>query len=76
MDWKSTREGFRTLEIAIDPKTKLVRRISGITIDSKLVRIDILKIRINQNIPDARFEYEAPPEGSIVNDFIFDTSTE
>ena len=76
MDWKSTREGFRTLELAIDPKTKLIRRISGITRDSKLVKIDILKIRTNQNIPDARFEYEAPPEGSIVNDFIFDTSTE
>ncbi len=76
MDWKTTREGFRTLEIAVDPKTRLIRRISGITRDSKLVRIDIIKMKINQNIPDSRFDFEIPPEGHVVNDFIYDTSEE
>jgi outer membrane lipoprotein-sorting protein len=74
LDWRSSDQGFRTIELAIDEKTKMIRRISGVTRESESVIIDFLKIKVNQNIPDSRFDYEIPPEGNVVDDFIFDTS--
>ncbi|MBN1648121.1 MAG: outer membrane lipoprotein carrier protein LolA [Spirochaetales bacterium] len=74
LDWRSADQGFRTIELAIDFKTKMIRRISGVTRESEFVQIDFIKIKTNQNIPDSRFDYEIPPEGHVVDDFIFDTS--
>ena len=67
---RSTSEGFRQLEIAID-RGNLIRRVSGLTVGFKEHRFDFLNIRTNQNIPDARFEYDSPPFANVYQNFLY-----
>ena len=67
---RSTSEGFRQLEIAID-RGNLIRRVSGLTVGFKEHRFDFLNIKTNQNIPDARFEYDSPPFANVYQNFLY-----
>jgi outer membrane lipoprotein-sorting protein len=69
-NWRNTDEGFRQLELAIGNKG-LIRRVSGVTVGYQKVQIDFQNIRINQNIPDSRFEYDPPPSANAYNNFLF-----
>ena len=69
--WKSNNEGFRELELAID-SDKLIRRITGVTTGNETVVFDFTEISLNRGIPDTRFEYESPPEGNTIENFLFD----
>ena len=70
LGWKSTDEGFRQIEISVNDKM-FIRRIVGITKNLEEIVINFENIRINQNIPDARFEYESPASAYVINNFIF-----
>ena len=63
-------EGFRQLELSISA-SNLIRRITGITINLQERVFDFTDIRVNQAIPDARFEYESPPDANVFTDFLF-----
>jgi outer membrane lipoprotein-sorting protein len=67
----STAEGFRQIVLAIG-RTGLIRRITGVTIGYEEFVLDLTDIVVNQNIPDARFEYDSPPYANVYNDFLFE----
>lgn len=70
--WRNTNEGFREIELAINADL-MIRRITGITLDNRTVEITFNNIRLNQNIPEARFEYESPSSSNNFNNFLFGT---
>jgi outer membrane lipoprotein-sorting protein len=70
LDWKSTEEGFRQIEIAVGADG-FIRRMTGITQDMLRLTFDFTDVRINQDIPDIRFDYEAPSSAYIINNFLF-----
>jgi outer membrane lipoprotein-sorting protein len=49
----------------------MIRRVKGSTINRILV-LDLTNVRINQNIPDARFKYESPVHANVYRDFLFE----
>ncbi len=69
--WKSNNEGFRQLELSID-NDKRIRRIVGITTGNEVVQFDFTNIMINRGIPAARFQYDPPPTGNTIENFLFD----
>lgn len=71
LTWNSTREGYRRLVLSID-ESLLIRRIEGVSVTFQEVQFDFADVRLNQGLPDARFEYEAPSSANIFNDFLFD----
>jgi outer membrane lipoprotein-sorting protein len=71
LTWRSTSEGFRQLILSID-EDRLIRRIVGVTVGYEEVQFDFLDVRLNQNIPTARFDYEAPASANLFSDFLFE----
>lgn len=68
--WRSTDEGFRQLEIAVN-EDLLIRRITGVTVNYDTIQFDYTNILTNQDIPDARFDYEAPSSANSFDNFLF-----
>jgi outer membrane lipoprotein-sorting protein len=66
----SAAEGFKHLEIAFDEE-RMIRRIKGETQRQEMV-VDFRKIRINQNIPDAIFDYTAPSNANVYKNFLYE----
>ncbi|MFW5747226.1 MAG: LolA family protein [bacterium] len=71
LEWKSTDEGFRQLEISVG-ENGLIRRIVGVTGGYENIQFDFTNIIINRDIPDARFQYESPASANVFNNFLFD----
>lgn len=71
LDWRSTDEGFRQLEISIG-ENGLIRRINGVTVGYENIQFDLTNILVNQNIPEARFDYESPATANIFENFLFE----
>lgn len=71
LTWRSTTEGFRQLTLSIS-EDLLIRRIEGITVNYDEIVFDFEDIRINQNIPARRFEYDPPASANTYSDFLFD----
>jgi len=71
LDWRSIDEGFREIEISVS-ENGLIRRIIGVTVGYETIQFDFKNILINQNIPDARFEYESPASANIFSNFLFE----
>lgn len=71
LDWRSTDEGFRQLEISIG-ENGLIRRINGVTVGYENIQFDLKNILVNQNIPEARFDYESPATANIFENFLFE----
>ena len=70
--WKSNNEGFRKLKISVDADTRVIRRITGITTTNDAITFDFTNVILNPDIPDARFQYESPPTGNTIENFLFD----
>lgn len=66
----STAEGFRQLEIAFS-EDGLIRRVMGKTLKGSLV-MDFEDIAVNINIPEAIFEYNAPPNANAFPNFLYE----
>lgn len=71
LTWRSTNEGYRQLTLSIG-EDLLIRRIVGVTIGFQEVQFDFTNIRLNQNIPVARFDYEPPASANTFEDFLFE----
>ncbi len=72
LNWKSNNEGFRSLELSINPSLKTIRRIRGITTTNESITFDFTDIVLNRGIPTTRFDYESPPYGNTIDNFLFD----
>lgn len=70
--WKSNNEGFRELEISVNPDFQTIRRINGLTTGGEQIYFDFTNIVVNAGIPDARFDYESPPTGNTIENFLFE----
>ncbi|MDR2048567.1 MAG: outer membrane lipoprotein carrier protein LolA [Treponema sp.] len=71
---RSASEGFREIILDVDPETRLIRRITGRTVNEITVRFDFSNIRLNQGIPEQRFVFDAPPATNMFNNFLFKDS--
>jgi outer membrane lipoprotein-sorting protein len=71
---RSASEGFREIILDVDPETRLIRRVTGRTVNETIVRFDFSNIRINQGIPEHRFVFDAPPAANMFNNFLFKDS--
>ncbi len=64
-------EGFRQIEMSVG-ENKLIRRMVGITNDFEKFQIDLTGLKINQNIPKARFEFDIPADVPETKNFLFE----
>jgi outer membrane lipoprotein-sorting protein len=71
LTWRTSAEGFRELILSINSKG-LIRRIDAVTVGYQKIQFDFRDIRINQNIPDARFKYEPPASANVFENFLFE----
>jgi len=69
--WRKTDEGYRQIEMSIT-EDGMIRRMKGLTVNYETFQFDFTEIRINQNIPLSRFDYEAPPSAYVMNNFLFE----
>lgn len=70
MRWRSSNEGFRELELSINPTQKTIRRIRGITTNGELIIFDFTNIVLNKGLSDSRFDYESPASGNTIEHFL------
>lgn len=71
LEWRNNEAGFRQLIISVG-ENGLIRRIIGVTLEYEDLQFDFRNIVINQEIPDARFNYESPASANIFNNFLFE----
>lgn len=71
LEWRSTDEGFRQIIMSVG-EDNMIRRMEGLTVTYETVVFDFKNIRINQNIPEKRFEYDSPPSAYDMKNFLFD----
>lgn len=71
LEWRSTEQGYRQLILSIG-EDLLIKRIEGITPEYSEVSFNFSNIRINQNIPETRFEYEPPASAYEIENFLFE----
>ena len=70
LEWRSTDEGFRQLELDIG-ENGLIRRIIGVTANYERIQFDFTDIKTNQNIPVGRFKYDPPQTANTYPNFLF-----
>lgn len=70
---KSTSEGFRSIKLSINPDTKLIRRIEGVSTSDTTFIFDFADYRLNTGIPDTRFIYDPPSSANNYNNFLYTT---
>lgn len=71
LEWRTTEQGFRQIEMSVG-KDNLIRRMKAVTPEMEEVQFDFVAIIVNQNIPDIRFEYEAPASAYEIMNFLFE----
>lgn len=68
---RNSSEGFRRIKLAIVPNTKLIRQVEALTTQGQTFVFTFSDYRLNQNIPDQRFVYDAPSDANNFNNFLF-----
>lgn len=68
---KNASEAFRYINVAISEKTKLLRRMEAVTPKGQTYIFNYYDYKINQDISDQRFIYEAPSSANNFNNFLF-----
>jgi outer membrane lipoprotein-sorting protein len=64
-------QGFRELNLSIDPTTLLIRRIVATQLTGGIVQFDLTNVKTNQGIPEQRFIYDSPASANVYNNFLF-----
>jgi outer membrane lipoprotein-sorting protein len=70
---KSSGAAFSQIIMSVG-KDNLIRRMEATEASGDKLVLDLSNIKTNQNIPDARFQYDSPPYANIQDDFLFDSS--
>ncbi len=68
---RSPLEGFRQIILSISDDG-LIRRVKAITMGYDEIVFDFLNRKVNQNIPDSKFDYDAPAYANVFNNFLFE----
>lgn len=69
---RNTSEEFRYIKIAVDPETKLIRRIEAVTASTGVTYIfEFSNYETNQGITEQRFVFDMPPAANIYDNFLF-----
>lgn len=68
---RSNAESYREIILSIHPDSKIIRRMDGTTVYGGRIIFDFANVKINQGIPEQRFEYDSPPSANVYNNFMF-----
>ena len=68
---KTASEAFRSIKICVNEQTKLIRRVEAVTPKGENFVFDFYDYKLNQNITDQRFIYDAPSSANNYNNFLF-----
>lgn len=68
---KNASETFRSIKIAVNESTKLIRRIEAVTPNGETFVFNFYDYKLNQNISEQRFIYDAPSSANSYNNFLF-----
>ncbi|BDC95361.1 LolA family protein [Treponema saccharophilum] len=68
---KNTTEAFRYINMSVDPQSKLIRQLEGITPQGESFVFNFKNYILNSGIPDNRFVYDAPSSANNYNNFLF-----
>lgn len=68
---RNASETFRSIKIAVSESTKLIRRVEAVTPNGEKFVFDFYNYRLNQDIPEQRFIYDAPSSANNYNNFLF-----
>ena len=68
---KSAAEAFRYINIAVSENTKLIRRMEAVNPKGEVITFNFFDYKLNQNITDQRFIYDAPSSANNYNNFLF-----
>ncbi len=71
LNWRSLNEGYRQLVISVDEDHR-IRRIVGVTANYREIEFDFRDVRVNDNVPSSRFDYEPPSSANRYHNFLFD----
>ena len=71
LTWRTNAEGFRELIVSIGA-AGYIRRIEAVTVGYQKIQFNFTDIRVNQNIPDARFKYDPPASANVLENFLFE----
>jgi outer membrane lipoprotein-sorting protein len=71
LTWRTNSEGFREMILAVNSQN-MICRIDAITVGYQKIQFNFEDIRINQNIPDARFKYDPPASANVQENFLFE----
>jgi len=70
-EWKTSSQGFRRLDLSID-SNKQIRKVVGVTTKNEEITFNFSNLSINRGIPDSKFQFNAPPTGNTIENFLFD----
>jgi len=70
-EWKSSTQGFKRLDLSID-SDRQIRKVLGITTTNEEITFSFSNLSLNRGISDSRFQFEAPPTGNAIENFLFD----
>jgi outer membrane lipoprotein-sorting protein len=73
LELTSTSEGFKRLELAVNPSTKFIRRITGLSLSGDTVVFDFAKVETNIGLPPERFLFSPPATANVYDNFLFRT---
>jgi outer membrane lipoprotein-sorting protein len=70
LTWRTNSEGFREMILSVNSQN-MICRIDAVTVGYQKIQFSFEDIRINQNIPDARFKYDPPASANVQENFLF-----
>ena len=68
---KSAAEAFRYIKLAVNEQTKLIRRIEAVTPKGEEFIFNFYDYKLNQDLTDQRFIYDAPSSANNYNNFLY-----
>ncbi|MBQ2313703.1 MAG: outer membrane lipoprotein carrier protein LolA [Treponema sp.] len=68
---RSASEQFVRINLAVNPSTKLIRRLVGTTSDGRVYTFDFKDYNLNTGMGDQRFLYDPPSSANIYNNFLY-----
>ncbi len=63
---------YSQMILSVNEDLLLIRRVEGTLGSGDKVVMDFTNVRINQGVPDSRFDYKAPPYANVQPDWLFD----
>ena len=67
---RTRSESFRSMVVSVTPATKLIRRIVAESTDGNKHVYDFSNYKLNSDIPEMRFVYDAPASANNYNNFL------